>query len=206
MQPFSTLTGIAAPLMRDDVNTDQICPVLPLRVLDPDYAAQLFARLRKAPDGRETGFVLNQPQYRAARILVAGRNFGCGSARESAAWAIEAFGIRCIIARSFAELFRNNCLSNGVLPVALDDAAMDVLTAKVNAANGTAPLTVDLTTQRITCPDNTVIPFETAPADRNALLHGLDEIGLTLQNAADISAWERCCRETQPWLQSLNKT
>lgn len=206
MQPFTTLTGIAAPLLRDDVNTDQICPVLPLRVLDPDYAAQLFARLRKAPDGRETDFVLNQPQYRSARILVAGRNFGCGSARESAAWAMEAFGIRCIVARSFAELFRNNCLSNGILPVTLNDEEMDAFAAGVAAANGSAPFTVDLTTQNIACPDDSVIPFEISSADRNALLQVHDEVGLTLQNAADISAWEQRCRETQPWLQSLNKT
>jgi len=202
MQPFTTLTGVAAPLLHDDINTDQICPVLPLRVLDPDYAAQLFTRLRRRPDGSATDFVLNQPHYASARILVAGRNFGCGSARESAAWALDGFGIRCVIARSFAELFRNNCLSNGILPVVLPDAEMDALIAKIAAANGSAPFTVDLVDQRITCPDGASIPFEIAAADRNALLQGLDEIGLTLQNEDAISAWERRTAATQPWLQS----
>lgn len=206
MQPFTTLTGTAAPLLRDDINTDQICPVLPLRVLDPDYGAQLFARLRRHSSGTENeAFVLNQPQYRSAQILIAGRNFGCGSARESAAWAIEGFGIRCIIARNFAELFRGNCLHNGILPLTLPDHDMDRLQAKVLAANGAASFTVDLVAQRITCPDNTVIAFTFDPADRAMLLEGLDEVGLTLQNAANIAAWEARCQQTQPWLQSMTR-
>ena len=206
MQAFTTLTGIAAPLLRDDINTDQICPVLPLRVLDPDYAAQFFARLRKRLDGSgNPDFVLNQPQFRSARILVAGRNFGCGSARESAAWAVEAFGIRCIFARSFAELFRGNCIRNGILPAVLPDAAMDRFETQVVAADGAQSFTVDLTQQRIVCPDGEIIPFEFDAADRTALLQGLDEIGLTLQNAADIAAWEQRTCDTQPWLQSLQR-
>ena len=206
MQPFTTLTGVAAPLLRDDINTDQICPVLPLRVLDPDYAQQLFARLRKRPDGGDNpDFVLNQPQYRSACILVAGRNFGCGSARESAAWAVEAFGIRCIVARSFAELFRNNAIRNGILPVALPDAAMDRFEREVKAADGERRFTVDLGAQRIILPDGDTIPFHIDAADRTALLQGLDEIGLTLQNAADISAFEEHTRTTQPWLQSMDR-
>jgi 3-isopropylmalate/(R)-2-methylmalate dehydratase small subunit len=204
MQPFTTLTGVAAPLLRDDINTDQICPVLPLRVLDPDYAAQLFVRMRKRPDGSDNpDFVLNDPRYRGACILVAGRNFGCGSARESAAWAVAAFGIRCIVARSFAELFRNNAIRNGILPVVLPDAAMTAFEASVVAVGGAQPFTVDLAGQRIVCPDGATIAFAIDAADRATLLQGLDEIGLTLQNAADIAAWERRCRETQPWLQSM---
>jgi 3-isopropylmalate/(R)-2-methylmalate dehydratase small subunit len=207
MQPFTTLTGVTAPLLRDDINTDQICPVLPLRLLDPDYAAQLFVRLRKRPDGSDNpDFVLNQPQYRSARILVTGRNFGCGSARESAAWAIAAFGIRCIVARSFAELFRNNAIRNGILPIVLPDAAMETFEAKVAAAAGAQPFAVDLAVQHIVCPDGTPIAFTIDNADRAALLQGLDEIGLTLQNAADIAAFEQRCRATQPWLQSLEQS
>jgi 3-isopropylmalate/(R)-2-methylmalate dehydratase small subunit len=206
MQPFATLTGVAAPLMRDDINTDQICPVLPLRVLDPDYAAQLFVRWRKRTDGTDNpDFILNQPQYRSARILVAGRNFGCGSARESAAWAVEAFGIRCIVARSFAELFRNNAIRNGILPITLSDTVMDSFVAKVVAVNGATNFTVDLPQQLIVCPDGAIVPFKFDAADRAALLQGLDEIGLTLQNADDISAWEQRCRATQPWLQSMER-
>jgi 3-isopropylmalate dehydratase small subunit len=202
MQPFTTLTGIAAPLLRDDINTDQICPVMPLRVLDPDYGAQLFARWRRQGDGGEA-FVLERPQFRAARILVVGRNFGCGSARESAAWAFESFGIRCIIARSFADLFRGNCLQNGILPLTLPDAVMSGLEAKVIETDGAAPFTVDLVTLRIACPDGETFSFEFDPADREALLEGLDEVSLALQNAPDIAAWEANCRQTHPWLQSL---
>ena len=206
MQPFTTLTGIAAPLIRDDINTDQICPVLPLRVLDPDYAAQLFTHWRCNPDGSEnSGFVLNQLRFRQARILVARRNFGSGSARESAAWAVAAFGFRCIVARSFGELFRGNCIQNGILPIILPDETMNTLEARVLAADGALPFTVDLTTQRITCPDGAILEFRIDPADRAALLEGLDEIGLTLRNATDIAAWEHRCRETQPWLQSLTR-
>jgi 3-isopropylmalate/(R)-2-methylmalate dehydratase small subunit len=206
MQPFTTLTGVAAPLLRDDVNTDQICPVLPLRVLDPDYAAQLFARWRSNPDGSvNPDFVLNRPRFRQASILIAGRNFGSGSARESAAWAFAAFGIRCIIARSFGELFRGNCIHNGILPIALPAEIMNALEARVLAAGGAAPFTVDLAAQCIVDPDGLAFEFSIDPADRIALLQGLDEIGLTLQNADDISAWELRCRKQQPWLQVMTR-
>ena len=206
MQPFTTLAGIAAPLLRDDVNTDQICPVLPLRVLDPDYAAQLFTRWRRNSDGSENAdFVLNQPRFRQARILIAGRNFGSGSARESAAWAIAGFGIRCIIARSFGELFRGNCIRNGILPIALPDDAMNALKASVLTTDGAAPFAIDLAAQCITCPGGDLLEFQVDPADRAMLLQGLDEIGLTLQNASDIDAWEQRCHDRQPWLQTLTR-
>lgn len=206
MQPFTTLTGIAAPLLRDDVNTDQICPVLPLRILDPDYASQLFLRWRRHTDGSENNdFVLNHSQFRQARILVAGRNFGAGSARESAAWAISAFGIRCIIARSFGELFRGNCVRNGILPIVLPNEHMSALEASVLKIDGAASITIDLAAGCITCPDGMVFPFQIDPVDRTALLEGLDEIGLTLRNHADIVAWEDQCRERQPWLQTMTR-
>lgn len=206
MRPFTKISGAAAAILRDDINTDQISPVLPNRILDPDYAAQFFVRWRKHPDGRENAdFVLNQPQYRSACILVAGRNFGCGSARESAAWAVESFGIRCIVARSFADLFRGNCIRNGILPVVLDDAAMDTFAAQVVAVNGKASFTVDLVEQCILCPDGITINFQFDPADRRTLLEGLDEIGLTLQNAEAIAAWEEHCRKQQPWLQTMTR-
>lgn len=206
MRPFTTLTGLAAPLLQDNINTDQICPVLPLRVLDPDYAAQLFAHWRRHLDGSEnTAFVLNQQRFRQARILVAGHNFGSGSARESAAWAVADFGIRCIIARSFGELFRGNCISNGILPVALPAETMNALEAAVLAVDGGSSFTVDLVAQRIIHEGGITLQFQIDPADRMALLEGLDEIGLTLQNADDITLWEQRCSKQQPWLQNMTR-
>src|SRR5580658_4725146 len=149
MEPFVSLVGVGAPLLEDDVNTDQIAPVH--RDLDPDFAALLFARRRRGTDGSEDpDFVLNQPQFRGAQILVTGRNFGCGSSRESAVWAMVAYGIRCIVARSFADTYRDNCLKNGLLPVSLDDSNAERLERAVLALNGSEPLRVDLVSQTIT--------------------------------------------------------
>jgi len=207
MQAFTRLTGIAAPLLRDDINTDQIAPVPPLRVLEPDYAAQLFMRWRRRPDGAvDPAFVLNQPNFRAARILVAGANFGCGSSRESAAWALAAFGIRCIVGRSFADLFYDNAIKNGLLPVRLADAEASAFEALVLAVNGGAPFQVDLVEQTIRGPDETTFAFEIDAADRAALIDGLDDIGLTLKSADDIAAWEARARDARPWLQSVNRS
>jgi 3-isopropylmalate/(R)-2-methylmalate dehydratase small subunit len=203
MQPFTRLTGIAAPLLRDDINTDQIAPVLPLRILEPDYAAQLFVRWRRRPDGSiDPDFVLNQPHYRDARILVAGGNFGCGSARESAVWALAAFGIRAIVARSFADLFRGNCIANGLLPVVLAPEQHAAFAAQVTAVNGSAAFCVDLIDQQIRTPDGTVYPFAIAAGERTALLEGLDDIGLSLRHAEAITAWEEGTRGARPWLQA----
>jgi 3-isopropylmalate/(R)-2-methylmalate dehydratase small subunit len=201
MQPFTVLTGIAVALLRDDIDTDQIAPVN--RSLNPDYAALLFQRARKLADGRDDpDFPLNRPQFRGARILVTGRNFGCGSSRESAVWAMLAAGIRCIVAQSFADLYRENCLQNGLLPVELEPAAADQLAARVNAADGAAPFTVDLVAQRISGPGGGEIALKIAAADRMRLLEGLDDIGLTIKHAQDIADWERRARAAQPWLQA----
>ena len=201
MQPFTVLTGIAASLLRDDINTDQIAPVN--RNFNPDYAALLFARARKLPDGRDDpDFPLNRPQFRGASILVTGRNFGCGSSRESAVWAMLSAGIRCIVATSFADLYRENCLQNGLLPVELGPAAAHQLAARAVAADGAAPFTVDLAAQCISGPGGPDIAFAIAAADRMRLLEGLDDIGLTLKHAQDITDWEQRMREAQPWLQS----
>ena len=148
MQPFTTLTGIAVPLLQDDINTDQITPIN--RSINPDWAALLFANARKWPDGSaDPDFPLNKPQFRAPAILVTGRNFGCGSSREGAVWAMIATGIRCIVARSFADIYRDNCLKNGLLPVVLAPDDQAPFEALVTALDGRAPLTVDLRTQRI---------------------------------------------------------
>jgi 3-isopropylmalate/(R)-2-methylmalate dehydratase small subunit len=202
MQPFTQLTGVAAPLLRDDINTDQIAPVLPLRILEPDYAAQLFVRWRHRPDGSlDPDFVLNRPQYQGVCILVAGSNFGCGSARESAVWAPAAFGIRAIVARSFADLFRGNCIANGVLPVVLAPAQHAAFAAQVTAVCGSAPFCVDLVDQHIRAPDGTTYPFAIDAGERTTLLEGLDDIGLSLRHADAIAAWEEGTRGARPWLQ-----
>lgn len=203
MQPFTRLTGIAAPLLRDNINTDQIAPVLPLRILEPDYAAQLFVRWRRRSDGSpDPDFVLNRPQYHGACILVAGGNFGCGSARESAVWALAAFGIRAIVARSFADLFRGNCIANGVLPVVLAPEQHAAFEAQVTAVNGSAAFCVDLVDQHIRASDDTVYPFAIDAGERTALLEGLDDIGLSLRHAEAVAAWEEGTRSARPWLQA----
>jgi 3-isopropylmalate/(R)-2-methylmalate dehydratase small subunit len=201
MQPFSTLTGIAVPLLQDDVNTDQITPIN--RDMNPDWAALLFRNARKRPDGGDDPhFPLNKPQFRQPAILVAGRNFGCGSSREGAVWAMLAVGIRCIVARSFADIYRENCLQNGLLPVELKDADAEAFAARVLAADGQAPFTVDLQAQRINGPGGPDLTFDIPPADRMRLIEGLDDIGLTLKHAPEISAWEKRMRGEAPWLQT----
>jgi 3-isopropylmalate dehydratase small subunit len=203
MQPFTSHTAVAAPFLKDDVNTDQIAPVLHTRGLKEDYKAMLFYRARRRDDGSEDpDFVLNKPQFRDAGILVTGENFGAGSSRETAVWSMLANNIRVLVARSFADIYRENCLQNGVLPVVLAPADADAFTARVVAANGAAPFTVDLVSQRISGPGGPTIAFEIAPADRTRLLEGLDDIGLTLKHMADIVAFEHRTATDQPWLQT----
>ena len=205
MEPFISLAGIAAPMLADDINTDQITPVY--RDLHPDYAKLLFARKRKRADGSDDpDFVLNRPQFKDARILVAGQNFGCGSSRESAVWAFVAVGIRCLVARSFADIYRDNCLKNGVLPVVLPPGDAEAFEKLVVETNGAAPFAVDLRTQAITAPGGRQFRFDIAPEDRTILLEGLDDIGLTLKHAQDIAAWEQRAQRERPWLQSLSRS
>jgi len=199
MERFVSLVGIAAPLLEDDVNTDQIAPVH--RDLEPDFAALLFARRRRrADDSEDPDFVLNQPQFRGARILVTGENFGCGSSRESAVWAMMAFGIRCVVARSFADTYRDNCLKNGLLPVSLDEPDAGRLEHALVALDGREPVTVDLVSETITAAGSTWA-FSLAPSERRALLEGLDDIGLSLQHAPEITAFEHALGGSLPWLQ-----
>jgi 3-isopropylmalate/(R)-2-methylmalate dehydratase small subunit len=197
MSPFLSITGAAVPLLLDDINTDQIAPQQIDRRLDPDYRVMLFRRQRQDPD-----FILNRPQYRSAAMLVAGRNFGCGSARETAVWALMAWGIRCVVARGFADIYRENCLQNGVLPLELGQSEHDAFAARVVAADGNASFTVDLVEQRISGPGGPDIAFDIAPADRMRLIEGLDDIGLTLKHADDIAAWEARTAAATPWLQT----
>jgi len=203
MQPFTTHTGIAVPLFKDDVNTDQIAPVQAMRALKPDYKALLFMRARQRDDGSEDpDFVLNQPQFRQPGMLVSGHNFGAGSSREAAVWGMLANNIRVIVARSFADIYRENCLQNGLLPIVLGPPDADAFEKQVVAVNGAAPFTVDLETQRISCPDGAVFAFDIPPADRMRLLEGLDDIGFTLKHADEILAFEKRLAAAQPWLQT----
>lgn len=203
MEPFRTLTAIAAPLLLDNVDTDAIAPASgDSRRLHPDYAAMFFARKRRRADGSEDpDFILNRGPFRSAQILVTGSRFGCGSARESAVWSLTAFGIRCIIARSFAEMYRDNCLRNGVLPVVLGEAERAAFEAGVVATDGAVPYTVDLQAQAVVAPDGRRFVFTLDPIDRLALLEGTDPIALTLRSEPEIVAWEARMLAQQPWLQ-----
>jgi 3-isopropylmalate dehydratase small subunit len=203
MQAFSKHTAIAAPLLKDDVNTDQIAPVLHSRGLKEDYKAMLFYRAHRREDGsEEPDFVLNKPQFRNAGILVTGNNFGAGSSRETAVWSMLANNIRVIIAKSFADIYRENCLQNGLLPIVLEPAAADAFAARVIAVDGAAPFTVDLVSQRISGPGGADVAFDIAAADRTRLLEGLDDIGLTLKHMNEIVSWEQRAAAAQPWLQT----
>jgi 3-isopropylmalate/(R)-2-methylmalate dehydratase small subunit len=205
MLPFTRHTGIAVPLLRDDINTDQIAPIAAMRALKPDYKTMLFARARLRADGSENpDFVLNQPQFRTPGILVTGHNFGAGSSRESAVWSMLANNIRVIVAKSFADIYRENCLQNGLLPLVLRADDADAFIARVVAVNGSGLFTVDLETQSISGPGGGDITFDIAAADRMRLLEGLDDIGLTLKHTDEITAWEQRMTAAQPWLQSAH--
>ena len=197
MQPFTNHTGIAVPLIRDDINTDEMSPVQAMREMKPDYKKLLFMR-RRAED---PDFVLNKPQFQDPGILVTGQNFGAGSSREAAVWGMLANNIRVIVAKSFADIYRENCLQNGLLPVVLGPDDADAFIARVVGANGAAPFTVDLETQIISGPGGSDIAFDIPPADRMRLLEGLDDIGMTLKHTDEIVAWENRMANSQPWLQ-----
>jgi 3-isopropylmalate dehydratase small subunit len=198
MQPFTKISGVVAPLLMDDINTDQISPAERGHGLTPDLKAMLFSRWKHS----EPDFVLNRPQFKDTRILYSRENFGCGSSRENAVWAMVANQITCVIARSIADIFRENCLRNGVLPIALPDADANAFEAKVVAADGGKSFGVDLTTQTITCPDGAEFKFDIAPAERTALLEGLDDIGMTLKHLGEIEAFEAKFKQSKPWLQT----
>lgn len=203
MEPFTRITGPALPLLEDDLNTDQIAPIQMSRELKPDYADLLFKRQRVNPDGSKVaGHILNQPRYARPAIVLSRHNFGCGSSREAAVWCLMAVGIRCIVARSIADIFRENCLQNGVLPVELDDATALALEKRVLAADGNAPFTADLVTQTIGGPGGADIRFEIAASDKMRLIEGLDDIGVSLKHDAEIKAWEADTAQRMPWMQT----
>ncbi len=203
MEKFTRLTGVAAPMDAINVDTDQIIPKLHLRTIERTGLGKvLFDELRFHPDGSEKPeFILNRPPWREAEILVTGDNFGCGSSREHAPWALLDFGIRCIVSTSFADIFYNNCFKNGILPVAVSRDELEALMADASDRENPV-LTVDLEARRITRPNGAVIGFTIDEFRRDCLLNGLDDIGLTMQKVDRIDAFEARQREQQPWLYS----
>ncbi len=201
MQPFTKLTGIAAPLPLANVDTDKIIPARFLKTIKrTGLGKNLFDTLRFTPDGAERpDFVLNQEPWRKAEVLVAGPNFGCGSSREHAPWALLDFGIRCVIAPDFADIFHNNCFKNGILPVKLPQAVCDALMedAKLGA---NARVTIDLERQVVVRPNGEEIRFEVDAFRKHCLLHGLDDVGLTMQKGTAIDAYEAKRRDEAPWM------
>ncbi|HEX2136620.1 MAG TPA: 3-isopropylmalate dehydratase small subunit [Microvirga sp.] len=199
MEKFTVLTGVAAPLRIVNIDTDMIIPKQYLKTIKRTGLGKgLFAEMRYREDGSENpDFVLNKPAYRKAQILVAGDNFGCGSSREHAPWALLDFGIRCVISTSFADIFYNNCFKNGILPIAVSPENLEKLFDDADrGANAT--LTIDLEKQEIRGPDGGTLRFEIDPFRKHCLLNGLDDIGLTLENAPAIAAYERKLAE-RPW-------
>ena len=201
MEKFETLTGVAAPLPLINVDTDMIIPKQFLKTIKRSgLGVNLFDEMRYDGDGSEIpDFVLNQPQYREAEILVAGENFGCGSSREHAPWAIRDFGIRCVIASSFADIFHNNCFKNGILPVTLPQEQVDILMADAERGSN-ARITVDLENQTVTASDGTSFSFEIDPFKKRCLLEGLDDIGLTMEKADLVDDFERRSTAERPWV------
>jgi 3-isopropylmalate/(R)-2-methylmalate dehydratase small subunit len=200
MQKFTRLTGVAAPLPMVNVDTDKIIPKQFLKTIKRTGLSEgLFYELRFDEDGNKKDFVLDQPAYRDAKILVAGENFGCGSSREHAPWALLDAGIRCIIASSFADIFYNNCFKNGILPITLPPEQVDLLMDDAERG-ANAVVTVDLEKQEITGPDGGTIHFEIDPFRKHCLVNGLDDIGLSLQKSDKIDAFEAKRRQEQPWL------
>ena len=201
MEKFTRLTGVAAPMDAINVDTDQIIPKLHLRTIKRTGLGRVvFDELRFNRDGSEKPeFILNREPYRNAEILVAGDNFGCGSSREHAPWALLDFGIRCIVSTSFADIFYNNCFKNGILPVTVSADELQALMADASDRENPV-LTVDLHAQEITRPNGAVVRFQIDEFRRECLLDGLDDIGLTMQKVEMIDAFEKAQRERQPWL------
>jgi len=201
MQPFTHLDGRAAPLAVANIDTDQIIPKQFLKTVEREGLGKgLFYDLRFDEAGQaKPDFVLNQPAYEGASILIAGDNFGCGSSREHAPWALLDFGLRCVIAPSFADIFYNNCFNNGLLPITLPEAQVRALVDE--AKGGNHLFTVDLESQTVVSPSGRKVAFEIDPGRKEKLLKGLDAVGETLQYASDIDVFEQRRRLGQPWME-----
>jgi len=207
MDPFTKVTGLVAPLDRVNVNTDEITPARFLKTIrSTGFDFTLFANWRYLDPGAKMpnpDFVLNQPRYKGATILLAEDNFGCGSSREHAPWAIRDYGFRCLIAPSFADIFYNNCFNNGILPITLEHPVIRELFAEAEANEGYT-VQVDLAAQTVTTPAGRVLRFEIDQFRKNALLQGLDNIGWTLSHSDEIAAYEQRRKQEAPWLFSAS--
>lgn len=207
MDPFTKVTGLVAPLDRVNVNTDEITPARFLKTIrSTGFDFTLFANWRYLDPGAKMpnpDFVLNQPRYKGATILLAEDNFGCGSSREHAPWAIRDYGFRCLIAPSFADIFYNNCFNNGILPITLEHPVIRELFAEAEANEGYT-VQVDLAAQTVTTPAGRVLRFEIDQFRKNALLQGLDNIGWTLSHSDEIAAYESRRKQEAPWLFSAS--
>ena len=201
MDAFTTLTGVAAPLPLINIDTDMIIPKQFLKTIArTGLGKNLFDEMRYTEGGAEIpGFVLNQPAYRKAEILVAGENFGCGSSREHAPWALLDFGIRCVIAPSFADIFYGNCFKNGILPITLPQEQVDVLMEDAQRGEN-ARIIVDLAAQTVTGSDGRQFRFDVDAFKKHCLLNGLDDIGLTLEKKTSIDAFETRAAALRPWV------
>jgi 3-isopropylmalate/(R)-2-methylmalate dehydratase small subunit len=201
VQPFVTVTGVAAPLLQANIDTDVIIRIERLTG-GADLGHYALEALRYLPGGAPNpNCILNQPRFRGAPILVAGRNFGCGSSREGAVTALMGMGVRCVIAPSFGDIFHANCFRNGLLPVELPEGTIEKLAAQARDGD----FTVDLTRQAVVAPSGEVTTFSIDPLQRDALLEGLDEIGLTLKSADEIKAWQTADRVNRPWVWQTGK-
>jgi 3-isopropylmalate/(R)-2-methylmalate dehydratase small subunit len=204
MEKFKRIDGVAVPMLRDNIDTDSIIPVPFLKDPNTDFGAHLFHNLRYDADGGEIpDFILNRPEYRAGQVIVAQKNFGCGSSREHAVWALMGFGIRCVIAESFGDIFSNNSLRMGLLPVVLPPSDLRAVGEAVERSAGRESIHVDLETQTITIPDGTEFHFDIEATRRRMLLEGLDAVGVTLLHAGKIEAFEKQAHGRRPWMYDI---
>jgi 3-isopropylmalate/(R)-2-methylmalate dehydratase small subunit len=200
MDKFTTLRGVAAPLPMVNIDTDMIIPKNFLKTIKRTGLKDgLFAEMRWTADGQKKDFILDQPAYQNSKIIVAGPNFGCGSSREHAPWALLDFGIRCVISESFADIFYNNCFKNGILPIRMPKEIIDKLMDDASRGSN-AIIEIDLEKQEIKGPDGGTVHFDIDPFRKRCLLEGLDDIGLTMEKKSEIDDFEKKQRESQPWL------
>ena len=200
MQPFTSMSAIAAPLPIENVDTDMIIPKQFLKTIKRTGLKDgLFYEMRWTADGQKKDFILDQPAYQNAKIIVAGPNFGCGSSREHAPWALLDFGIRCVISEGFADIFYNNCFKNGILPIKVPKEVIDKLMDDASRGSN-AVIEVDLEKQEIKGPDGGTVHFDIDPFRKRCLLEGLDDIGLTMEKKSSIDDFEKKQKEAQPWL------